>query len=119
MALPTTNTTCDIYRYTNGPPSAPDVAGVACFFAPKGRSTLTTISYTHVLLVPATTDIRDNYNPGTLSWGGTSDKVYLPDKNSAAQYRVVLVRRVGLGTSLDHKEVLLVRQSANWPTNDV
>lgn len=119
MAVPTTNITCDIYRYTNSPPAAPDVAGVACYFIPRGRSNLTTPHFTHLLLVPPTTDIRDNYNPGSLTWGGTSDKVYLPNKDSDALYRVVLVRRVGRGTSLDHKEVLLVRQSVTWPSNDL
>ncbi len=119
MTLPATNTTCDIYRSGNSPPAAPDVAGVACYFAPKGRSTLTTPNFTHILLVPATTDIRDQYTPGSLTYGGTSDKVYIPDKTSNVMYRVVLVRRVALGTSLDHKEVLLVRQTTTWPTNDL
>ena len=85
----------------------------------KGRSTLTSASYTHVLLVPPTTDVRDNYTGVAFAWGASSDKVFVPDKDSTAIYRVVLVRRVGLGTDLDHKEVLLVRTTTTWPTDDV
>src|SRR5262245_51115773 len=114
-----TNTTCDIYRSTSAPPAAPAVAGVKCFFAPKGRSNLTTPYFTHVLLVPATTDIRDAYTAGSLTYGVNADAVYIPDQNSAVRWRVVLVRRINRGGALDHKEVLLVRQAATWPTDDV
>ena len=119
MTLPASNTTCDIYRSGNGPPSAPDVAGVACLFLPRGRSSLTAPYYTNVLLVPPGTDLRDDFAPTGFVFGAGADKVYVPDKDSAALYRVVLVRRVGLGTSAEHKEALLVRQTTTWPTNDV
>jgi hypothetical protein len=119
MALPAATTTCDIYRSANSPPAAPDAAGIPCVLIPRGRSTLTTPGYTHVLLVPPAVDIRDAYSPGALAFGAAADKVYVPDRASGVVFRVVLVRRVGRGTAFDHKEALLVRQSVTWPTNDV
>jgi hypothetical protein len=119
MALPARNTTCDIFRATTLPPDPPEVAGVPCFLLPKGRSTLTTPHYTHVLLVGPEVDIRDHYAPGSLGYGATADKVFLPDASSPVTFRVVLVRRVGRGTAADHKECLLVREFITWPTNEV
>jgi hypothetical protein len=130
MTLPHTNTTCDVYRAGNGPPAAPDVAGVRCHLTPKGASTLTTVLYTHVLLVPPTTDVRDGYvvtslqaNPGNTATVqlGVADRVYVPDRNGTL-FRVVLVRRQGQGTGLDHKVVLLARDDGGnipWPTDNV
>ena len=64
MALPFTNTTCDIYRSGNSPPASPDVAGVRCVLTPRGQSTLTSDLYTHVLLVPPTTlGVPDDVGP--------------------------------------------------------
>src|SRR5437660_278574 len=107
MAVPYTNTTCDIYRNGNSPPAAPDVAGVPCALVPKGRSTLTTDRMTHVLLVGPTVDVRDAYRSGSQAWmASVGDSVYVPDRNGV-RYDVVLVRRVGRGTALDHKEAHL------------
>src|SRR5262249_59254420 len=98
MTVPTTNTTCDIYRSTSPPPpAAPDVAGVKCFLNPKGQSTLTTGVYTHVLLVPTGTDVRDQFPGNTFGVGPAADIVYVPDKNGT-KFLVVLVRRQGRGT---------------------
>lgn len=118
MAVPAPNTTCDIYRFTNAPPGAPNVAAVPCHLARGGASELTTRYYTHVLRVPATTDLRDQFVPATLSAGAQADTVYVPDQ-SGVGYRVVLVRRVGRGTPLDHKEALLLRNSIAWPTDNI
>jgi hypothetical protein len=122
MALPYSNTTCDIYRASNGPPAAPDVAGVKCALEPRGQSVLTTGTYTHVLLVGPTVDVRDGFISGSFSPNPTqADSVYVPDRNGV-KYVVVLVRRKGRGTALDHKQVLLERVSSgsvNWPTDDV
>jgi hypothetical protein len=107
MAVPHTNTTCDIYRFGNSPPAAPDVAGVRCYLAPLGESTLTTHNYTHALLVPPDTDIRDSYLPSTFEGSG-GDRVYVPDRNGTL-FKVVLVRRKGRGTAVDHKYVLVTR----------
>ncbi len=118
MALPTSNTTCDIYRSGNSPPAAPDVAAVKCFLEPKGQSTLTTQNYTHVLWVGPTIDIRDDTSGGTFSVGANTDKVYVPDKNGTL-FKVVLVRRYARGTPVDHKKALLLRQAPSWPTDNL
>lgn len=120
MALPVSNTTCDIYRSTSpSPPNPPDVADVPCYFSAKGASTLTTPYYTHKLLIGPDVDIRDDYTPGSMSAGANCDRVYVPDQTSPTYYRVLLVRRVGRGTALDHKECLLQRVATTWPSDDV
>jgi hypothetical protein len=121
MALPTSNTTCDIYRTGRSPPAAPDVAGVKCYLAPKGQSSLTTQYYTHVMLVAPTTDVRDDLVASGLTVGPNADTVYVPDK-TGVMYQVLLVRRDGRGTALDHKEVLLLRRVSPtnfWPSDNV
>src|SRR5439155_18381764 len=102
----------------NAPPSAPDVAGVRCYLLPLGESTLTTSSYTHVLYLDATVDVRDNFISSSFSAGAAADNVYVPDQNGT-KFAVVLVRRYGKGTASDYKRVLLARQAPTWPTNDV
>jgi hypothetical protein len=117
MALPYSNTTCDVYRAGNAPPAAPDLPGVKCYLNPSGASTLTTQNYTHLLLVGPGVDIRDG--GGYLNPGTNPDTVYVPDLNGVA-YTVILVRRKGRGTALDLKEVLLKRTSSiTWPTDNV
>jgi hypothetical protein len=116
MTLAATNTTCDIYRAGNVPPAPPDVAGVHCFLEARGQSTLTTQNYTHVLWVGPTVDIRDG--SGGLSAGTNPDRVYVPDKNGTA-FTVILVRRYGRGTGMDHKRALLQRLPPPWPTDNV
>src|SRR5947209_1912406 len=116
MTVPITNTTCDVYRATRSPPAAPDVAGVKCYLEPRGRSTLTTNNYTHVLRVNVTVDLRDG--SGGLNQGTNPDKVYVPDKNGTP-FTVILVRRVGRGTNLDHLEALLNRAGPTWPTSNL
>jgi hypothetical protein len=118
------NTTCDIYRVGNSPPSAPDVAGVKCFLVPKFSAGhharwggTAPYNYTHILYVDYTTDIRDAYNAGAIP--ATMDTVYIPDKTSKTSWLVVFVERVSRGTGLDHKRVYLRRQGPAWPTNDV
>jgi hypothetical protein len=119
MAVPYTNTTCDVYRGSNVPPAAPNVAGLACALVPKGASILTSGQYTHLLLVAPNADVRDDYSPGNLAAGPNADRVYIPDRNGTL-FRVVLVRRKGRGTALDHKEVLLVRAAGvAWPTDNI
>jgi hypothetical protein len=122
------NTTCDIYRPGNSPPSAPDVAGVKCHLKPVHRGQLTTnqssgggVYATHVLHVPAATDVRDGWQGGMPGAGpGTNyDVLYIPNKNSAVKYYAAEVRRVGLGTPFDQKVVYLIRVVGSWPTNDV
>jgi hypothetical protein len=110
------NTTCDIYHAGNAPPAAPDVAQVACYLdeqfdnlKPLGLG----LNYTHILRVPAATDIRDNYGGGP-----GADTVYVPSKNGTS-FRVIAVARSGRGTALDHRIVYLSRNAVTWPSNDV
>jgi hypothetical protein len=125
MALPMPpNTTCDIYRTGHTPPAAPDVPGVKCYLAPKGQSTLTTPQssgvaggYSHIMYVGPTTDIRDGTGSASLQ-PASPDSVWIPDKNNV-QYQVQLVRRVGMGTPTDHKQVLLRRMIVTWPNDNV
>jgi hypothetical protein len=129
MTLPVTNTTCDVYRPGNGPPGAPDVAGVPCYFRHVNRHA---INYgtvygspgfaTHIILVPPTTDIRDGYTGTPPTQGiasGTCDTVYIPNQGSNVMYKVAEVKRIGLGTPLDHKRVYLIRDTVTYPTNDL
>jgi hypothetical protein len=119
MAVPYTNTTCDVYRSGHAPPAAPDVAGLPCALVPKGASVLTSGQYTHLLLVAPNADVRDDYNPGALAAGPNADRVYVPDRTGTL-FLVVLVRRKGRGTALDHKEVLLVREGGvTWPNDNL
>jgi hypothetical protein len=122
MAMPMTpNTTCDIYRSSRAPPSAPDVAGVKCFLKAGNRHSIVTLYYTHVLYMDASVDIRDGYGAGApgQNIGSTADTLYIPNQNSAATYSVAEVRRVGRGTALDHKRVYLIRTKVTWPSNDL
>ena len=133
MALGTSNTTCDVYRGMNNPPSTPDVAGVACLLAPDFASGhvaavvpgTTGFRWTHIMLVGPAVDIRDEYpnsptNPGTEQSPGSGipDRVYVPNK-SGTQFVVIFVERLGRGTSGDCKRVYLQRQAPSWPSNDL
>ena len=133
MAIPTPNTTCDIYRYNHSPPADPDVAGVPCVLIPDfvGGHALSAatiaeaaLRWTHILLVGPTTDLRDHYigggpgSQGTESIGANPDLVYIPDKNGN-QFIVICVERVGRGTAADQKRAFIQRVTTTWPTNDL
>jgi hypothetical protein len=129
MALPVSNTTCDIYRNGNAPPSAPDVAAVKSYLAPDfvtshtAAITGTTVGrWTHTLLVPTGTDVRDAYNPGQLGVdgfaAGGNDWVYVPDRNGT-KFAVLYVERLGRGMSQDCLRVFLQRQQPTWPTSQL
>lgn len=114
------STGCVVYRAANAPPAAPDGVIDNCRLAPRSASSpVMAADYTHVLTVPATADVRDDFTPGAVTFGANADKVLLPDQTSAVTYRIVLVRRVGRGTALDHKECLLIRAAVTWPTDEV
>jgi hypothetical protein len=116
MALPVTNTTCDIYRFGNSPPAAPDVPGVVCYLEEHARNIkplgAATPQYSHVLRVGASTDVRDTGNVDG------QDRAYVPDRNGTL-FLVQWVARVARGTALDHKIVYLLRQNPTFPTNDL
>ncbi|MCI0456131.1 MAG: hypothetical protein L0Z62_04020 [Gemmataceae bacterium] len=125
MALPLPpNTTCDVYRNGNSPPSSPDVASVPGHLTPAFRAGMEInelaltqpICYTHVLLVDASTDIRDAYTGQRIFM--QQDTVYVPDQNGTA-FRVMFVERVNRGLASDHKRVYLDRLLPTWPTNDL
>src|SRR5436305_1605857 len=125
MSLPfASNTTCDIYRAGNEPPNAPDVAGVQCYLVgdffrrtESGEGDAAGGRYTHTLLVPLATDIRDDYDAGTFGTG--NDSVYVPDKNGTAFY-VRFVEVKSRGTPAAHKKVYLDRrQVTGWPTSNL
>lgn len=124
MAVQQTNTTCDVYHTPNAPPAAPDVAGVKGYLAPDfaaahaaAVASGSVARWTHVLLLPPTTDVRDGYGtaaaPGQEGTAAVQDSVYVPDQNGT-KFWVVFVERLGLGTALDCKRVYLQRQAPNW-----
>ena len=128
MPLPQpANTTCDIYRQTNTPPAAPNVAGVACHLSSDFIRRLNTneagpetdFVFTHVMLVDLATDVRDGFNFWAyLASPDGPDHVYVPDKDGTP-FRVVFVERHGRGTANDHKRVYLDREIPNWPTDHI
>jgi hypothetical protein len=116
----TSSTGCVVYRAANAPPASPDVVIANCRLAPRGAdSPVMAADYTHILTVPAACDVRDDFTPGSATFGANADKVLIPDQSSPVTFRVVLVRRVGRGTALDHKECLLIRSAVTWPTDEV
>jgi hypothetical protein len=124
MSLLNTNTTADIYRNANSPPSTPDVAGIRGLLQPDyagGRRAHTndpSKAWTHVLMVDLSTDIRDGWLTGVPLQAGLFDKVYIPDQNGTL-FSVVFVERVGWDTPQDCKRVYLRREQVSYPTNEV
>jgi hypothetical protein len=124
MAIPiASNTTCDIYRTGVAPPAAPSVAGVACFLRPDwhagqeaGERSVNQLTWTHVMLVDVSVDIRDAYT-GQSAWTW-QDTVYIPTQTGTG-FNVVFVERVQRGTPHEHKRVYLDRQLPTWPTNEL
>src|SRR5262245_16633511 len=122
MSLPA-NTTCDVYRNSNAPPAAPDVAGVPCLLQPdyaRGRSAagFDQVGWTHVLVIGLATDVRDGWSAGAPLQPGAYDRVYVPDRDGTP-FSVVFVERVGRGTAQDCKRVYLLREQPTYPTNEV
>jgi hypothetical protein len=130
MALPVpANTTCDLYRFNNHPPSPPDVAAVPCHLQgdftrrmETGEKEVPSLRYTHVLLVDVSVDVRDGFTtwppqgqPGPAT---NYDQVFVPNQNGTL-FKVVFVERCGRGTAADHKRVYLDRGAPTWPSNDL
>lgn len=117
------NTTCDVYRTGVSPPTAPSVAGVDCLLKgiypqglERGEGDPLALKYTHMMLVDAATDIRDDYDVGTIS--GNQDTVYVPDSSGTA-FAVVFTEIVDLGTAWEHKRIFLVRLGPSYPTDEL
>ena len=109
------NTTCDIYRGGNGPPSPPDVAGVPCYLEERFRNIKPTTEfiYSHLMRVAVGTDVRDDYNISSLA-----DSVYVPNSTGTI-FQVKAVARVARGTPLDHLVAYLNRVAVAWPSQNV
>jgi len=115
MSLPIApTTTCDIYRTGITPPATPSVAGVPCVLqndwrgGQQGRDRVAgTLTWTHVMLVDVTVDIRDAYvGASTLS---PQDAVYIPD-HTGTGYNVIFIEIVDNA----YKRVYLDRQAPDW-----
>ncbi len=104
------NTTCDVYHTGNAPPNPPDVPGVAVFLQGRFRNIKPVAdgAYTHVMHVEIGTDVR--------AIGG--ETVYIPNQGGT-KFNVVFVQRIRAGGGYDFKEVYLLRQTVNWPSNDL
>jgi len=118
-----TNTTCDIYRTGTTPPAAPAVAGVTCLLLPDwrrgqeaGDRASASLSWTHVMLIAPSVDIRDMYIGQAAM--AMQDSVYIPDQNGT-RFSVVFIELVQRGTPNEHKRVYLDRQTPTWPTNEL
>ena len=126
MPLPTPpNTTCDIYRNTNAPPAAPDVAGVSCHLRPDWARGMEQadhnalpvgLVWTHVVLMDVAVDVRDAYQGG-LGYL-QEDTIFIPDQNGTP-FRVTFIERVFRGAAQEHKRVYVDRQAPTWPTNEL
>ncbi|HBI44922.1 MAG TPA: hypothetical protein DDY78_19010 [Planctomycetales bacterium] len=118
MSLPMpANITCDIYHGQNLPPAPPDVPGATGYLEEDFRNLKPAINpiftYTHILRVETTVDVRDGYSGVP---GGSA--VYVSNQ-SGTRFQVQAVARVGRGTAVDHKIVYLQRINLTWPSNDV
>jgi hypothetical protein len=113
------NDTCDIYHPPNTPPAGPDVAGVKCFIYPRFTNIHANFAglfnYTHVLLMPLGTDVRDSYPTG-----GSGDNLYIPQYQAGAGYitaQVQFVARKRVPGGNDYLEVYaLMVVVGNYPT---
>jgi hypothetical protein len=125
MPIPS-NTTCHIYRNGDAPPDPPAASGVKIFLredfeaaaeAMEGGSAVG-YNWTHLALMPATTDIRDGFAGGGGSPESTADSIHVPD-DTGTEFLVIFVERHGRGTASDHKKVYLNRAAPTWPSNEV
>ena len=110
------NDTCDIYRYTNVPPAAPDLAGVPVLVVPRFRNLKGNFNagftYTHIISLPLSADVRDNYPTD-----GNGDKLYVPNQSSFTIFTVNFVERVRVGGGLDYKRAYCT-VSYRYPTEE-
>jgi hypothetical protein len=124
MSLPIpANTTCDIYRTGTRPPASPSVSGVPCYLQSDWRGgneggdrAVNALSWTHIMLVDVSVDIRDAYTGQMTST--IQDTVFVPDQTGTA-FNVIFVERLQRGTAQEHKRVFLDRQTPSWPTNEL
>ena len=113
------NNTMTVYDNGSGPPAGtPRATGITIRLVPNiscpTHDAENVLNFSHIALVPATTDIRDNksdaYTPGN------GDIVYVPDA-TGTPYKVIHVEMRARGTAAEHKKVYLDRGTPPWPTN--
>src|ERR1019366_4098595 len=121
MPLPIpANTTCAIYRHGVTPPAESATAGAPCVLQSNwlgGQSArdrqVNTLTWTHIMLVDISVDIRDAYaGQSTLT---PQDSVYIPD-GTGVPFNVVFIEVVLPGTQNAHKRVYLDRLQPDWST---
>lgn len=134
MSLPMTpNVAVDIYRTAN--PSSPyslgalSASGVVGYLQPAaadGRfGTALYQKWTHILLLPPGTDVRDAYNSqlDPARTNANADTVVLKDSAVAGRttaYFVVFVEIIARGLSEQHVRVYLDRFAPSaWPTDSL
>jgi hypothetical protein len=125
MSLPiSTNTTCDIFRAAVLPPGgSPAVTAVPCALQcdwrggqEAGDRNNGACTWTHIMLVPMSVDIRDGYVG--ISSQAAQDTVFIPD-HTGTRFNVIFIERVQRGTPNEHKRVYLDRQAPVWPSDQL
>ena len=101
-----TNTTCDIYKSGNSPPSPPDTAGVAISLVLRAANLKQDVTYSHWADMPLATNAFQG------------DSLYIPDKNGV-QFKVQAYERIRVGGGNDYRRVYLMRQSVTWPSDNL
>lgn len=114
------NATCDVYRLTNNPPSAPDIPGVRFYLREEAALAAEHVEgsvaqlWTHVGLFDLDADIRHD---AAAIWTA-GDSLYVPDQNGTG-FRVLMVVRAARGTPHEHKKAFLRLLSWTWPTTEL
>lgn len=116
------NTTCDIYRAGNSPPSAPNEAGVKCHLRPDflrgleaGEGEAAAFRWTHILTVDASVEVIDGYDAGTSDNG--EDTIYIPGQGGTG-FKVKFVDDLNEGAGAV-KTVYVARLAPPWPTKEL
>jgi hypothetical protein len=116
----TPNATCDVVHNNNT-----QISGIQCFLAGSyerhtrvGEKDPMSFRFTHILLVPLNTDIRDEYGAGVQPGG--QDTVWIPQHNAAGTpFTVRFIENKALGTAWAHLKVYLDRGTPPWPTRNL
>jgi hypothetical protein len=132
MALPMpSNVTVDIYQGANPgsavPGGSPRVPGVPGYLKPdvyRGRhGSANWLRWTHVVIVPSGTDVRDAYNSqlDPARNNTAADTVVVTDSSGKkVPYYVVFVEEAFRNTAYAQLRVYLDRfQPAQWPSDGV
>jgi hypothetical protein len=126
----TSNVTVDIYRTSNPASPVPQgtaaVKGIAGYIRPDVRSgrygSASWLKWTHVLILPSGTDVRDAYNSqlDPSRSNNSADTVVVTDSNgNKVPYYVVFVEDAFRGTSLAQIRVYLDRFQPTWPSDGI